>query len=89
LDDKPVFADLLAQYMALTGDRSLILKSDRLLSSLEGKSIAFCNVEEGPVGRKTQRANGIISPDRLLAPVLRRSAFLETLTAQNRRDLAQ
>ena len=33
----PFFADLLAQYMAF--------RRDRLLSSLDGKSVVFCNVE--------------------------------------------
>ena len=73
--------------MSFTGDRVAILKGDRSLSSLDSESVAFCNVEGGSLGRKTRRGNGIVSPDRLFAPVLSRSAYLATSTPQNRRDL--
>jgi hypothetical protein len=46
--NKPVFADLLAQYMELTGDRFAILKGDHSPCSLDGESIAFCNLMGGP-----------------------------------------
>jgi hypothetical protein len=51
LQNKPVFADLLAQYMAFTGDRVAILKGDRSLASLDSESVAFCNVE-GSLSRR-------------------------------------
>jgi hypothetical protein len=44
-ESNPFFADLLAQYMAFTGDRLPILMGDRALFSLDGKLGAFCNVE--------------------------------------------
>jgi len=74
--------------MALTGDPSPILTSDRLLSSLGGKSVAFCNVEGAGRAKNSLRQWDYFSRSAMRAGLepLRVSG---NMNGSKRRDLAQ